>query len=260
MKKALLLIDPQNDFCDKKGSLSIPGADSDSLRLEKFITKKQHEISAIFTTLDSHYAFHIAHPLFWQDTSGKAPAAFTIISLNDFNAGKYKVKNPDYVNWAQYYLEELERQKKYQLCIWPEHCLVGSWGHNLYPPIYASIYAWEKANPGKHNNYIYKGINPKTEHYSAFAAEVLDTEDPKSDLNMNLIQKLSSFDEVFVGGQALSHCVSNSLRDLVKYLPAEKIILLLDTTSPVPGFEEIAQIFLEDAKKTGIKLAKTSNL
>ena len=36
-KNCLLIIDPQNDFCDKKGSLFVPGADKDIKRLSKFI-------------------------------------------------------------------------------------------------------------------------------------------------------------------------------------------------------------------------------
>ena len=33
----LMIIDPQNDFCLKNGSLSVPGADKDMERLAKMI-------------------------------------------------------------------------------------------------------------------------------------------------------------------------------------------------------------------------------
>lgn len=257
MKKAFLIIDPQNDFCDPHGSLSVAGAELSSELLHKFIQQNLASIDAIFTTLDSHYAFHIAHPSFWQDADGQAPSPFSIIEVEDIKSGKYKARVEAYADWALHYVEELSKQNKYKLCIWPEHCLVGSWGHSIHEPIFTALQAWEHSKPSKLVEYIRKGTNPKTEHYSAFKAEVLDEADPTSKLNFELIKKLDKFDEIFVGGQALSHCVANSLYDLIEHIEPSKIILLSDTTNPVTGFEKEANDFLEKAKTAGIKIRTT---
>ena len=77
----LLIIDPQNDFCDPQhGSLYVPGADTDMQRLADMITQMKHQLCDIHVTLDSHHLIDIAHPAFWQDSLGNPPAAFTQIT------------------------------------------------------------------------------------------------------------------------------------------------------------------------------------
>lgn len=71
MKKIhLLIIDAQNDFCDKSGALYVSGADDDMKRLADFIDKYRSKISGITVTFDLHKSFHIASPVFWVDKSG----------------------------------------------------------------------------------------------------------------------------------------------------------------------------------------------
>ena len=64
-KIALLIMDPQNDFCSPRGSFFVPGADEDNHRLADFILDKKEEIDQIIVTLDSHYVIDISHPSFW---------------------------------------------------------------------------------------------------------------------------------------------------------------------------------------------------
>ena len=70
----LLVIDPQNDFCDLPAShrragstpsLPVAGAHADMQRLAAFIRAQGGQIDAITVTLDSHQRFDIAHPGFW---------------------------------------------------------------------------------------------------------------------------------------------------------------------------------------------------
>ena len=53
-----------------------------------------------------------------------------------------------------------------------------------------------------------------TEHYSAFKADVVRADDARTDYNMTLLARLLKADRVIVCGQALSHCVAFSTRDL----------------------------------------------
>ena len=70
----LLVIDPQNDFCDLPAtycpagnapSLPVAGAHADMQRLAAFIRTQGHQLDAITVTLDSHQRFDIANPDFW---------------------------------------------------------------------------------------------------------------------------------------------------------------------------------------------------
>src|SRR5438093_6493445 len=91
----LLVIDPQNDFCDLPASyrpdnpatkqphapaLPVPGAHQDMLRLAGLINRGRAGLSAISITLDSHHRFDIAHPTFWAAHDGGPVAPFTRIS------------------------------------------------------------------------------------------------------------------------------------------------------------------------------------
>ena len=73
----LLIIDPQNDFCDLPVSTSsatpalpVFGADADMQRLAAFIRAHGSQLTDITVTLDSHHRLDIAHPTFWQQADG----------------------------------------------------------------------------------------------------------------------------------------------------------------------------------------------
>lgn len=56
-------------------------------------------------------------------------------------------------------------------------------------------------------------------------------------------------------GQALSHCVNYTVRDIVsQWSSSTSIILLKDCMSSVPGFEEAGEKFLQDMIKVGVKV------
>ncbi len=46
MDLRILIIDPQNDFCDKNGALFVPGADDDMIRLAGMIRRLKDKCSA----------------------------------------------------------------------------------------------------------------------------------------------------------------------------------------------------------------------
>ncbi len=136
------------------------------------------------------------------------------------------------------------------LCIWPPHCLIGTWGHAIVPPVAQALYEWE----GEFNrvNFVAKGSNLFTEHYSAVRADVEDPDDVSTKLNVALIDMLTEADEILITGEALSHCVANSIRDVAKEFgdsQVSKFTLLEDTSSNVGGFEKLGQDFVKDLVK-----------
>lgn len=80
-------------------------------------------------------------------------------------------------------------------------------------------------------------------------------------MNHRLIKTLEQADLVALSGQALSHCVANTVRDIADHFGQDsvrKLVLLEDTSSPVPGFEDLARQFLVDMKQRGMKTAKAA--
>jgi nicotinamidase-related amidase len=263
----LLIIDPQNDFCRPDGALAVVGADKDMERLAAFIDRVGDKLYDIHVTLDSHRLVDISHPIFWVDTNGIAPQPFTIISYDDVRNGVWKAKNPGYQAKATNYVKSLNDNKRYPLCIWPPHCLIGGSGHNIFPPIFDALLEWEARNFAN-VDFVTKGSNPFTEHYSGVQADVPDPSDPDTQLNTNLISTLEEADIIVLSGEARSHCLANTVRDIAAKFDADgnydyikKMVLLTDATSDVgdlPGstmFKDIGEAFVADMCAKGMQLS-----
>ena len=131
---------------------------------------------------------------------------------------------------------------------------------------------------------MWKGANPFTEMYSGLKAEVQVPGDPTTAMNTALVARLLRAERVLVGGEAMSHCVNYTVRDLVEQWPAERraqvasrppalagmklrpsrlpprplplpqIVVLTDGASAVVGFEAAAEEFLKDMAAQGCTL------
>lgn len=272
-----LIIDPQNDFCDilarelppdplRRGAslrpaLPVPGAHEDMRRLAAFVRRAGSQAAAIHVTLDSHHPLHIANPHWWADDSGRSPKPFTVIGANEIRAGRWRARDPRRQASTLAYVEALAASGRYALVVWPEHCLIGHWGHNVHAELAAALDAWERERL-QQVDYVLKGSNPGTEHYSAVRAEVPDPDDPATRLNATLIDRLAAAGSIVVAGEALSHCVANTVRDLADALGAEqvrKFVLLTDCTSPVGGFEALGKTFLEELAARGMRTARSAD-
>jgi len=260
MKKvALFIIDPQNDFCLPTGALYVKNAEHDMDRLSNFIDKNVNKIDYIAITQDSHHVIDISHPNFWMDKDGKNPNPFTIITSKDIENGIWSPRF--FPQEAVKYINQLESQNEFPHCIWPEHCIIGSEGAAIYGQLMDSIIKWSKK--GKFYGVFTKGTYPLTEHFGALRANVEITGRPETQLNQDLIKILEKYDEIYISGEAKSHCVCSTLRqvmDLDFTDLAKKIIILDDCMSPVPGFETIADPIYERARKMDIKFVKSTDI
>lgn len=257
MKNTLLLIDPQNDFCEPQGALFVPGSVEDCGRLSSFIKNNVAHFSEILVTLDLHPNFHIAHPVFWLDKEGNHVEPYTTITYKDFEEGLYKPSVQALYHQVEKYLLTLENKGRYNLTIWPPHCRMATWGSCVQKDLYEAIEAWEKFHLGMNAAFINKAPNPYTEHYSAVQAEVPIPSDSSTRTNFAFIDAMKRAEHIYVAGEALSHCVANTLKDLCVYIPAKKITVITDCTSPVQGFEEVGAGFIEEYGAKGM-LFKTS--
>lgn len=250
----LLIIDPQIDFCMPDGNLYVKGADSDMDRVVKYIYRKSDDISRITVTMDSHKNYHIASPNFWVDENGKHPAPYTIITEKDIDRGRWRAYNNEHRGWGVKYVKQLEKNGRYQLCIWPYHCIIGTPGSNIYPPLVKALQFFENER-GKRVDYINKGSNSLTEHYSALFADVPVPMDISTQINKSFLISIAESDNIFVAGEALSHCVANTLIDIGVSLNHDlnKFTLLKDATSNVEGFEQLGEDFIQIAINMGLK-------
>jgi nicotinamidase/pyrazinamidase len=271
-KIQLLIIDPQNDFCDLPPAnrpvdpgtgqllapaLPVPGAHADMQRLAGFIDAAAAALSDIAVTLDSHHRLDIAHPTFWWAAAGTAVAPFTAITAAQVRAGSFRPRDPGARARTLSYLDELEARGRYTLMVWPVHCEIGTWGHNVHAGVRAAYGRWEERHLRVVKKFT-KGSNPWTEHYSAVQAEVPDPGDPDTQLNQALIDQLDQADMILIAGEAGSHCVKASTEHLAEHLPCpERLVLLTDCMSPVSGFEAQQQAFLAGMRSRGVRLATT---
>jgi nicotinamidase-related amidase len=267
MKIHLLVIDPQNDFCNPNGSLYVPGAEEDIKRLANLVTRMKGKLDDIHITLDSHRKVDIAHPIWWKDSSGAHPSPFTLISAADVEAGRWTTTMPSFLKRSLLYLRALEAGKRYPHTIWPEHCLIGDEGHNVAPELAAACHDWEQRFAQV--DFVTKGSNPWTEHFSAVQAEVPDPEDPTTQINTGLIKTLEEADIVLLAGQASTHCVMNTVGDIASsFADAStigKLVWLTDGTSPVPDppgttlfSDKLKQVY-GDLKSKGMQTSSTSD-
>jgi len=272
-KVDLLIIDPQQDFCNPKGfpyegTLYVKGAENDMDRLTKFVKRSLGKFNDIHVTLDSHHSIDIGHAAYWRDSKGNRLDPFSCISADDLKSGKVRTFIPSLQRRAEKYADELNKSGRYPMIVWPTHCLIGTPGHNVYLPLAEALREWEDA-AGAVVDYVTKGANPHTEHYSAIKAEVPDPTDETTQLNARLIDALTNVDEVAIAGEALSHCVANTVRDIATAFKnadyVKKLVLLEDCSSPVPNspggpdFEKMASDFVSDMKKLGMRVAKSTD-
>lgn len=259
MKLHLVVIDPQNDFCSPAGSLYVPGAEGDVTRLATLIERLRGRINDIHVTLDSHRKVDISHPMWWRDAQGHEPAAFAQISAADVVAGRWTTSRGDLRARSLAYLQALEGSGRYPHTIWPYHCLIGDEGHNVSAVLAAAMHEWEQRFATV--DFITKGSNPFTEHFSAVQAEVPDPDDPGTQVNTDFIDTLEQADVILLAGEALSHCLANTVRDIAdRFGPGQlgKLHLLTDASHSVPGFEALGEAFVRDMTRRGMHLTTTT--
>lgn len=290
----LLVIDPQNSFCkvvpqDQQhllhdGELCVPGAWDDMVRLATMVAAHGGKLSDIHCTLDSHQTNHIAHPAWLKRSNGQPVGIFTAVSLDgdkivgqqislkDGSLGPKEVLHCSFPGQTAYtldYLGKLISSHRYGHTIWPPHCLIGTPGANVVAPLFEAFNSW-CVSKGATIDFVTKGSNPRCEHFSAVMAEVPDPGDPGTQINTVFIKTLMECDELLLAGEALSHCLANTVRDIANCFATggavslgtsdefiRKCVLLTDATSSVPGFDAVGAAFVDEMVKRGMKTSTT---
>ena len=261
----LLLVDMQVDFCHEQGSLYVPGALGDLRRTIEFIYGNAAAISQITCSLDSHLPNQIFSPSWWADADGRHPAPFTVITAGDVERGRWQpLTEPQ---WSRTYVVELERQAKKQLTIWPYHTLIGSIGHTLDAELWSAVY-WHSLARRVAPHWLIKGSEPRTEHYSIVQPEIHVPGSAQGGKNQAILDTLAATDRVVIAGEAASHCVLETVEDLVLEFSdqpgkLETVFILQDCTSPVVhpqiDFGAIAQQRFAEFAQQGVQVVNSTD-
>ena len=245
-EKVLFLgIDVQQDFMDN-GALGVPGAHADVERMTRFIYENIDKISNIASSIDTHTPHQIFHPCWWIDENGNNPAPYTTITLADLDAGKWRaVINPIA---SRDYVENLEKDGKKTLCIWSYHCIQGTTGCALENQFSNMIYFHSVAKKSVVQRLV-KGQDPLSEMDGIIKPEY----DRKGYINLDFLNKLEQYDKIVVAGEAKSHCVMESIKQILEHYETrpeitKKIYVLQDCMSVIPGFEDATEQAFEDFK------------
>lgn len=228
MKNLLLIIDAQNDFVDSEGKLYIPGSERAVKNICRWINMNRERIDDIILTQDSHLSFHIGHGAFWKEY----PSNGTTITYQDVLEGKY---NPIiaidevgemHLDTVMDYFKTLD-EKGLKHTIWPEHCILGSWGWAFPEYLIESLNLWSIKNLKKTQYKIYKkGLYPYKEMYSAISyvdGEISSTGEALCDY-LGYIKP----ENIFICGFAKDYCVAETVKDLVRVMKLSDNLIFLD--------------------------------
>ncbi len=273
-KVAAFGIDCQVGFCTPGASLYVPGAVEDMTRALRWLYQHMERLTTLVFSLDTHHLYQIFHPAWWRDAQGNPPPPMTPITAQDVQQGRWIPQQEPEASLA--YCNALESKGRYVLTIWPYHTLLGGVSHALVPAMMEAAIFHAMAR-GTQPLLCTKGQHPLTENYSVLSPEVEQIADRTvGRFDEQLFQTLLSHDRVYVFGEASSHCVLSTLRDLRDRIKAtdpslmDKIYILSDAMSPVPAppidplpdslnFPAIASQALEEFARDGMHLTKTTS-
>lgn len=273
-RNTLICIDCQKDFAGElvdNPALYVDGAREDMKRASDMIKKSKNFFTSIHSTLDTHNRIDVGHRHMYRLKDGSKPAPFTQVIPEMFEQGEIRAFAPKYTNRMYDYCKTLVVNGNYPLMIWPDHCLIGSRGVALCDSIAEAYEVWEEEN-SQNINFVTKGTNPFVEHYSVFRADVEDPNDPSTQLNVSLINLIEESDTIFAFGEAGSHCLWYSMRDLLNSFSnpdtGKKVHLVTDCTSPVTHpdanindfFQKEMQAMFDLVVSKGGKLIKSTDL
>lgn len=252
-----LAIDVQQDFMDN-GSLGVPGAKDDVERMTRFIYNNMEKITKIAVSIDTHNPIQIFHPCWWVDENGNNPAPYTLITLADLDSGKWKPVIEPLL--SREYVEHLEKDGKKTLCIWTYHCLQGTSGCALENQFANMLYFHSVARYSIAKRLV-KGQDPCSEMYGIIKPEY----SRQNFINIEFLNSLEKYDKIIIAGEAKSHCVLESIKQILEYYETKpeitkKIYVLEDCMSNITGFEKTSEdAFNNFKKKYKINIVKSTD-
>ena len=263
-RMAVILVDYQHDFVDTAGTLAVPGAQEDVARFLRWFYANGERITTVYASLDTHVPYSIFYSSWWHNArTGEHPQPFTVITEEDVVNGVWEPVAREEEGWSREYVRRLKEEARKELMIWPYHTMEGTLGHMLSAPVSEAI-AWHSAAREAEPVYVVKGLTPRTEYYGIFGAEIADTAD--SGLNIPLLDAVMAHDRVYIAGEAKSHCVLETERQIARYCEGRtellrRVYALKDCTSsvqhPAVDFDALAEEELGRLERQGMRVIES---
>ena len=172
-KRALIVVDVQEDFCEPNGSLAVTGGRGLASLWNQLLASEEYVCK--IATRDSHPRDHIS---FASQHPGAQPFTST-----------HTIQNPKNAD-----------EPAFTTTLWPDHCIVGTSGHDLIPELDQQYVT----------HYVGKGKDKRVEEYSGFGAPFRN---PSIPTDLHDILKKSNVDQVDVVGLAFDYCVKHTAID-----------------------------------------------
>lgn len=281
-KIQLSIIDAQNSFLDLPESyrpiitsgplagtryippMAVSGGHQDCLTIASVIRILCRKLTSIEVFMDTHQVLDMDHYGFWVKADGSALTTPTRITLDDVKSGRYLPRMNDKLDYIIDYLERLPSVGTDAIYVWPEHCVWGTFGHNLHADIQEAVREWSLQTL-EYPEYILKGHHPFTENYSGLKAVLPYADVPESQLRSASIEKYRENDITIFVGEASTHCVPDTILDAVKVLLAEnfdfsRFVILTDCMSGITGFEGKYTSFIDYMLSIGARVMTSKEL
>jgi nicotinamidase-related amidase len=138
----------------------------------------------------------------------------------------------------------------------------------LDPELWSAVF-WHSVARKTQPAWMHKGSIPLTEHYSIIQPEVPVPSLPGGGKNQIFLDELAEADLIVVAGEAMSHCVLETVEDLVEEFADQpkvlrKVLFLRDCTSPVVhpeiDFRAIAAARLAEFERMGVRLVDSTKV
>jgi nicotinamidase-related amidase len=260
-------------FCRRGGELSLfPHAMKDVNNVRRHLWRNGRVYTSFEFTMDAHGIWHIGNRTNWVDRNGKHPETIIQVTPENFEKEWWLNRNAafamygDDARWEElhqhvaFLVQKLAR-RGLPLTIWPVHGVLGAVDSCIVPSLHQDVQFLALA-AGAHHKILAKGVEDLWEEYSPFSSGVARFFDGARSISPNddALRRLMRNDMIVISGEALSHCVGMALLDFIEYCLEvnpkllERIFLLVDCTSAVPGFEAQAAEILQKAKAAGIRI------
>lgn len=225
-KDLLIIVDLQYDFCDKNGSLYVPGAENAVQGIWEFIKEHHKELERIVFSWDYHPTDHCSLASAWKTRAGEDVKPGTVITAKSIINGEFSYRyDAIQAEKILQYIQDLE-QLGYNHTVWPDHCTTEE-GRRLmidhdelntkYPKIIISNF--------------YKGMQPIDESYSILNNASLDLESQEG-LGTIIINSgfllLENYNKIYVAGVAKDYCVYHTLRSLCVLPGVKERLVVVD--------------------------------
>jgi len=261
VKRLLLCIDVQKDFMEG-GTLPVPNSKNDVENITHFIYNNMENITQIICSMDAHIREQIFHPCWWVNKKGENPEPYTLITYENVEDGIWKTANPRNLKKSKKYLKKLEESGKKKLCVWPYHCLRGTDGYTLENE-FAKMIRFHSLVRITNSEIIQKGQDRFSEMYGVVKPEVVSDD---TEINLEFLKLFRKYDEIYIVGEAASHCVLETLIQICEYFKNRldilaKITVLTDCTSPIKDCEEETKRSFDMLRDIyGIKFMKSTEV